>query len=201
MRRGNKEEAMKTKRAFGVTKSVVFAVLAMALVASAALAAEENTAATAGSTPAQLRLAKQVRHELVMLPFYSVFDNLTFSVEDPGTVILSGHVVRPTLRSGAERVVSRLEGVNKVVNKIEVLPLSGFDDRLRIATYRALFSRPGLDRYALPVNSPIRIIVKNGEITLVGVVARKGDKDLAGIVANGISGAFKVTNELVVEKM
>ncbi len=146
------------------------------------------------------RLAARVRHELVMLPYYSLFDNLEFRIEGVDTVVLSGQVVKPTLKSDAEAVVRRLEGVGKLVNNIEVLPLSNNDDRLRIAAYRAIYSKPGLDRYALQAVPPIHIIVKNGNLTLAGVVASKGDKDLAGIAANGVSGAFSVTNKLQVEK-
>jgi hyperosmotically inducible protein len=145
------------------------------------------------------RLAEQVRHELVMLPYYSLFDNLEFKIEGVDTVVLSGQVVRPVLKSDAEGVTKRLEGVGKVINNIEVLPLSNNDDRLRIAAYRAIYSRTGLDRYALQAVPPIHIIVKNGHITLVGVVATQADKDLAGIAANGVSGAFSVTNNLRVE--
>jgi len=148
----------------------------------------------------QARLANEVRHELVMLPYYGVFDNLEYRIEGVDTVIISGQVTRPTLKSDAERVVKRIEGVGKVVNNIDVLPLSPNDDSLRLATYRAIFSRPGLDRYALMAVPPIHIIVKNGNITLVGVVATQADKDQAGIYANGVSGAFKVTNNLRVEK-
>ncbi|PYV09787.1 MAG: transport-associated protein, partial [Acidobacteria bacterium] len=128
------------------------------------------------------------------------FDNLEYRIEGVDTVIISGQVTRPTLKSDAERVVKRIEGVGKVVNNIDVLPLSPNDDSLRLATYRAIFSRPGLDRYALMAVPPIHIIVKNGNITLVGVVATQADKDQAGIYANGVSGAFKVTNNLRVEK-
>ncbi len=148
----------------------------------------------------QARLVNEVRHELVMLPYYGVFDNLEYRIEGVDTVVLSGQVTRPTLKSDAENVVKRIEGVGKVVNNIEVLPLSPNDDSLRLATYRAIFSRPGLDRYSLMAVPPIHIIVKNGNITLVGVVATQADKDQAGIYANGVSGAFKVTNNLRVEK-
>jgi hyperosmotically inducible protein len=145
------------------------------------------------------RLVKEVRHELVMLPYYNVFDNLAYRV-DGGKVTLFGEVTQPVLKSDAERVVKRIEGVVQVDNQIEVLPLSPNDDRIRRETYRAIFSKPGLERYQLGAVPPIHIIVKNGNITLKGVVSNQGDKNLAGISANGVSGAFKVTNELVVEK-
>jgi hyperosmotically inducible protein len=146
------------------------------------------------------RLAHQVRHELIMLPNYSVFDNLEFRITDVDTVILSGQVVRPALKGAAESAILRLEGVGKVVNKIELLPLSPSDDRIRLAAYRAIFSKPGLDRYALLAVPSIHIIVNNGTITLVGVVTNEADKDLAGIAAKEVPGTFAVTNNLKVEK-
>jgi hyperosmotically inducible protein len=145
------------------------------------------------------RLENQVRHELVMLPYYGVFDNLAFRVEDGDTVRLVGQVVRPTLRSSAENVVRNVEGVESVINDIEVLPLSPNDDRIRRAVYRAIFGTPGLDRYALQPVPPIHIIVKNGDVTLEGVVATEMDRNLANIKANGVSGVFSVTNNLRVE--
>lgn len=144
------------------------------------------------------RIAREVRHELVMLPYYGVFDNLAFRV-DGGTVTLLGQVTRPTLKSDAENVVKNIEGVERVQNELQVLPLSSMDDRIRIATYRAIFSQPGLDRYAMQAVPPIHIIVDNGKVTLEGVVANQGDKDRAGIQANGVSGVFSVTNNLRVE--
>jgi len=147
------------------------------------------------------RLGEKVRHELVMLPFYSVFDNLEFQIQGVDTVVLSGQVMRPTLRSDAENVVKRLEGVAKVVNNIEVLPLSSMDDSIRLRTYRAIYTKTGLDRYALQAVPPIHIIVRNGHVTLVGVVAREADSRLAEIAAKGVSGAFSVTNDLRIEKV
>src|SRR5437868_6573184 len=129
------------------------------------------------------RLSREVRHELVMLPYYDVFDNLAYKV-DGNTVTLLGQVTRPTLKSDAENVVKRIEGVEKVNNQIQVLPLSPMDDRIRVAEYRAIFGTPGLDRYAMQAVPPIHIIVDNGKVTLEGVVANEGDKNLAGIKAN-----------------
>lgn len=146
----------------------------------------------------QQRLEHQVRHELVMLPYYGVFDNLAYRV-DGDTVTLYGQVTRPTLKSDAGNVVKDIEGVKRVRNEIEVLPLSPNDDRIRIAEYRAIYSQPGLDRYALQAVPPIHIVVKNGNVTLVGVVASQADKDLAGIQAKGVPGAFSVTNNLRVQ--
>ena len=144
-------------------------------------------------------LAEKVRHELVMLPYFGVFDNLSYKLED-GKVILFGQVTRPTLKSDAARVVARLEGVEEVVNQIEVLPLSNFDDRIRIATYRAIYSQTGLDRLALQAVPPIHIIVKNGAVTLEGVVLNEGDKTRAFLAANGVANVFSVTNNLRTEK-
>ena len=141
---------------------------------------------------------KKIRKELVTLPFYGVFDNLAFKYED-GVVTLYGQVARPTLRKDAERVVEKVAGVENVVNKIEVLPLSSFDDRIRLATYRAIYRQPGLDRLSIQAVPPIHIIVKNGNVTLEGVVSNKGDATRAFIAANGVPGAFSVTNNLRVE--
>jgi hyperosmotically inducible protein len=149
--------------------------------------------------PAQDHIVKEVRHELVMLPYYGVFDNLAFKV-DGAAVTLLGQVTRPTLKSDAENVVKRIEGVERVDNQIQVLPLSTMDDRIRLAVYRAIYGHPGLDRYALQAVPPIHIIVANGNVTLEGVVGSQADKDLAGVRANTVPGIFKVTNDLQVEK-
>jgi hyperosmotically inducible protein len=151
-------------------------------------------------TRAKSHLAEQVRKELVLLPYYGMFDYLTFEIKDIDTVVLAGQVTRPTLKSDAENVVRRIEAVGKVENQIEVLPNSPNDDRIRIATYKAIYSKPGLDRYALRAVPPIHILVKNGEVTLVGFVATDMDKNIAGMTANGVPGVFKVTNNLRVEK-
>ena len=147
----------------------------------------------------QERLEREVRHELVMLPYYGVFDNLAFKVEGDNVTLL-GEVTRPTLKSDAEAGVKRIEGVASVQNQIEVLPLSPNDDRLRLAVYRAVYRQASLSRYALQAIPPIHIIVKNGNVRLEGVVATDEDKQLAGIRANGVSGAFAVLNNLRVEK-
>jgi len=144
------------------------------------------------------RIAKEVRHELVMLPYYGVFDNLGFRVNG-GTVTLVGQVTRPTLKSDAGSVVKRIEGVDKVDNQIQVLPLSPMDDKLRLAEYRSIYSQAGLERYAMQSVPPIHIIVDNGKVTLEGVVDSQADKDIAGVRANGVPGVFSVTNNLRVE--
>jgi hyperosmotically inducible protein len=158
-----------------------------------------------GQTPRQIppqavdRIVKEVRHQLIMLPYLDVFDNLTYSVNGYD-VTLAGQVTNPTLKRDAENVVKHIEGVEKVVNQIEVLPLSTMDDGLRRQLYRAIYGFPALEKYAMPVIKPIRIIVKNGHVTLEGVVDNQSDKDLAGLRANGVSNVFSVTNNLVVVK-
>jgi hyperosmotically inducible protein len=171
------------------------AILALALALPAAPAQQGRPA----SARARERLIKQVRHELVMLPYYGVFDNLTYRV-DGYNVELMGQVTRPTLKSDAERVVKQIEGVEKVTNNIEVLPVSSHDDNLRLVVYRAIYGHSSLNRYALRAVPPIHIIVKNGNVTLEGVVASEADKNIARIQAQGVSGVFQVTSNLQVEK-
>lgn len=182
-------------------KTMAKAVLAGVMILTPAWSATTETASAATEAARQHdALAKKVRRELITLPFLSVFDNLAFRIDTDGTVTLSGQVIRPTLRSDSENAVKRLEGVAKVVNNIEVLPLSRFDDTIRIATLRAVYGFPTLQRYGLGANPSIRIIVRNGEVTLEGVVANEGDRNIAFIRANGVSGVFKVTNNLRVDK-
>ena len=151
-------------------------------------------------TPNETRIASQVRHELLMLPYYGVFDDLAFKI-DNGTVTLLGQVTRPTLKDDAGRVVKKIEGVQRVDNQIEVLPLSPMDDQIRIAVYRAIYGDPALStRYGFRSLPPIHIIVKNGHVTLEGVVANEGDKNIANVRANSVPGVFSVTNDLQVEQ-
>jgi hyperosmotically inducible periplasmic protein len=148
----------------------------------------------------ETRLVREVRHQLAMLPYYGVFDDLSFRVDPDGTVTLMGAVTRPTLKSDAENVVKHIEGVTKVVNQIEVLPLSSEDDRIRMAEHRAIYGDPSLaTRYGYRAIPPVHIIVKNGHVTLDGVVANQGDKDLINVRANSVPGVFSVTNNLRVE--
>ena len=143
-------------------------------------------------------LPERVRHELAMLPYYGIFDDLAFKV-DGDTVTLYGQVVRPVLKSDAGNAVKRVEGVQSVVNDIKVLPLSPMDNGIRRAEYRAIFGYASLYRYAMGANPSIHIIVDNGHVTLKGVVASEGDKNIAYIRANGVPGVFSVTNDLQVE--
>ena len=145
------------------------------------------------------RIMKEVHHELVLLPYYGVFDNLAYQVNDEGTVTLLGQVARPTLKSDAENSVKKIEGVERVVNNIEVLPTSPNDDRIRRDTYRAIYGNNVLSQYSLRAVPPIHIIVKNGNVTLEGVVARQMDKQIAETQAKSVPGSFSVTNNLRVE--
>lgn len=147
---------------------------------------------------ATARLERLVRHELVMLPYYSVFDSLAFKVEG-SQVELLGQVNRPTLKTDAERVVKAIEGVEGVKNSIEVLPVSSHDDGIRFAVYRAIYGHTALQRYGIQAVPPIHIIVRNGRVHLEGVVANDADKNIAGIQANSVSGVFSVTNNLRTE--
>lgn len=179
------------------------------------LGAATPTASVAATSPSGTNAARQapapnspsyeqwlnnkVRHELVMLPWYSVFDSLGYRI-DGTTVILEGQVARASLKPDAEGVVKHIEGVEKVVNNIEVLPLSPMDNQIRMATLRAIYGNSPLGIYGRQPIPAIHIIVKNGNVTLEGVVNNEMDKSLAYIRANGVSGVFSVTNKLVVER-
>ena len=150
---------------------------------------------------ARAEIAREVRRELATLPYYDVFDFLQFEVQPDFMVVLSGQTVRPTLKRDAEARLRDIEGINRVVNNIEVLPLSPQDDRIRVAVYRELFNFDSpLYRYSLGAVPPIRIIVKNGRLTLKGIVATEFDRNLANVRARTVPGIFEVTNELQVER-
>ena len=153
--------------------------------------------ANAVSDKAVQRIVKEVRHELLMLPLLDVFDYLAYKV-DGYNVTLLGQVTRPSVKTDAERAVKGIEGVEQVDNQIEVLPPSPMDDRLRLQLYRAIYGYPSLQKYALGVQKPIRIIVKSGHVALEGVVDNQADKNTAGIRANGVPGIFGVANNLQV---
>lgn len=166
------------------------------LALSSAVLARQASDAPARATQ---RITKEVRHELLMLPYLDVFDYLAYKV-DGYNVTLVGQVTRPTLKSDAENVVKRIEGVEHVDNQIEVLPVSPNDDRLRRQLYRAIYGYGPMQKYAMGVQQPIRIIVKNGNVNLEGVVDNETDKNIANIRAKGVSGVFGVTNNLQVVK-
>jgi len=146
-------------------------------------------------------LKEEIRHQLVTLPYYTVFDWLEAQVKPDGTVTLMGEVTRPTVKDDAEHRVKKLESVSRVIDNIEVLPLSPMDDELRVALYRAIyrFDSP-LFRYGTQSVPPIHIIVKNGHVTLKGVVLNEGDSQLAYMAARGVPGTFEVKNELQIEQ-
>jgi hypothetical protein len=190
-------------------------------------------AATSAVSVAQTAAAKstveEIRHELLQLPYYGVFDFLAFSY-DKGTVTLAGYAYRPTLKADAERAVKRVSGVDTVNNQIEELPVSFNDDELRWRTYYAIYRDPFLSRYApgggflwghrhpfldrglMPLGPsrfsgmepagdyPIHIVVKQGRITLLGVVDSEGDKTLSGMKAREVPGSFGVENELTIDR-
>jgi len=147
-----------------------------------------------------LRIEFDVEHELLMLPNYSVFDNLAFRVEPAGTIRLLGQVIRPTLKSDAERRVKKVEGVEQVINDIEVLPVSPSDDAIRLAVARNIYNSNALDRYGFQSQPPIHIIVKQGRVTLEGSVDSESDKSVAGLKAREINGVFEVKNNLAVAR-
>jgi hyperosmotically inducible periplasmic protein len=174
-------------------------IVLLSLFALVTLGAAQDAQRDQPSAKSQERIIREVRHELLMLPYFGVFDYIAYKV-DGSTVTLLGQVVRPTLKSDSENVVKRIEGVEKVDNQIEVLPPSPMDDGIRKREFRAIYQYPALQRYELGVQKPIRIIVKNGHVTLEGVVDSEGDKNLAGIRANGVSNVFSFTNNLQVSK-
>ena len=169
--------------------------ISLAILTTAAISQNAPAQRDQPSARSQERIEREVRHELLMLPYFGVFDNIAYKA-DGYNVTLVGQVVRPSLKSDAENVVKHIEGVEHVDNKIEVLPPSPMDDRLRIELFRAIYGFEPLQKYALGVQKPIRIIVKNGHVTLEGVVDSEADKNLVNIRANSVPGIFSVTNNL-----
>ena len=152
-----------------------------------------------GANPIPRTLEEQVRHQLAMLPYLNVFEDLAFRV-DHGTVTLTGKVTQPIRKSAAESALKNIPGVGQVNNQIEVLPLSRFDDQLRARTYFAIYGFGPLERYGLGTQPSIRILVENGRVTLAGMVISEMDRRLAFLRANSVAGAFEVTNQLTVER-
>jgi hyperosmotically inducible protein len=179
-----------TNRGKQLLAGVVFAFLLSGL-ARASLAADSEAV-----SPAVLE--REVSRQLATLPYYDVFDQITFHITTPSTAVLMGEVTRPGLRSDAEAVVQRIGGIRKVVNNIEVLPNSPMDDAIRWEAFKAIFEKPSLQKYAIQTVSPLRIIVKNGWITLDGTVASQFDKSLIDLSAKSITEALGVTDNLVV---
>jgi len=162
--------------------------------------AAQDTRSQAMNQVGMDRIVKEVHHELALLPYYGVFDNLAYRVSPDGTVTLMGQVVRPTLKSDAENAVKRIEGVQHVENQIQTLPTSPMDDQIRMATYRAIYGNPALSPYSLRAVPPIHIIVNQGHVTLEGVVAKQMDKQIAEMQAKSVPNVFSVTNNLRVEE-
>jgi len=172
-------------------------VLAFGMVASGLVfSAQSALASNRGTTWVE----NKVRHELNMLPYVNAFDYMSFTVDEDNNVTLIGEVTNPTLKSDAGNVVKRIEGVEHVDNQIKVLSVSFFDNGLRVRLFRTIYGYPVLQRHALGVNKPIRIIVNNGHVTLIGYVDNQADKNIAGIRANGVPGVFSVDNQLEVVK-
>ncbi len=190
------------KRSVTIILTIIFTLASIAAMGSAMAAPQQQRQSDRkANTEDRVRayLIKEVRHELVTLPYYSVFDWLQFEVQVDGTVTLQGQVTRPTLKSDAENVVKDIEGVTKVNNQIEVLPLSPNDDRIRRAVFQTLFNfNSPIHRYGLGAVPSIHIIVKNGNLTLKGIVDNEGDRNLANVRANGVPGVFSVKNELTI---
>jgi len=184
------------RRIFGLAGSSI-PLLAMLIAATTIQASVQNTSHQRNERKMQENLVKEVRHQLLLLPYYSVFDNLLFKVEGDKVTLL-GQVVRPTLKSDAENAVKSIEGVASVNNQIEVLPVSPMDDQLRRAVYRAIYGDAVLSRYGMSALPSIHIIVKNGNVTLEGVVDSESDKNLANLRASAVPNVFSVTNNLTV---
>jgi len=184
------------RRIFGLAGSSI-PLLAVLIAATTIQARAQNTSHQRNERKMQENLVKEVRHQLLLLPYYSVFDNLLFKVEGDKVTLL-GQVVRPTLKSDAENAVKSIEGVASVNNQIEVLPVSPMDDQLRRAVYRAIYGDTVLSRYGMSALPSIHIIVKNGNVTLEGVVDSESDKNLANLRASAVPNVFSVTNNLTV---
>jgi hyperosmotically inducible periplasmic protein len=176
---------------------VLLALLVQPILGTGTLSAKQDMHNQKGARNSDEWLKKEVRHELLMVPWYSVFDNLAYSVNG-NEVTLSGQVVQPTLKSDAENAVKHIEGVEKVNNQIEVLPTSPMDDQTRRAEYRAIYSQDLLSRYGVGNLQSIHIIVKNGHVTLEGVVDNQQDKDAAALYAKSVPNVFSVDNHLMV---
>ncbi len=151
----------------------------------------------AGTQQSGKTIDQQVRSKILKLPYYEVFDNIGYSVNG-STVTLTGKVRNAVNRNDAEASVKRIAGVTTVVNQIEILPLSGFDESIRRDLYRTISNAGSLSRYLWTVNPDVRLIVDHGNVTLEGTVASIGDSNMMNIVANTVYGVFAVHNNLVI---
>lgn len=176
-------------------KTMLLVVLATPIVGMGLLNAKQQPQNQARNSDASI--AREVRHELMLVPWYTVFDILQYRVSGDN-VTLTGAVTNPTLKSDAENVVKHIEGVEKVDDQIEVLPPSEMDNQIRRAEYRAIYSQDLLSKYGVGALQAIHIIVKGGHVTLEGVVDSQADKNAANIYANSVPNVFSVTNNLQV---
>jgi len=183
----------------------IFMMSCLFLLVTMSAAAQKNQPQLQTTRPAPDRttalLADEIRHQVLTLPYYGMFDWIEAQILPDGSVTLSGEVVRDSTKMDAESRVRKLEGVTKVVNQIELLPASQNDDQIRRETYRAIFkSDSSLFEYATRAASPLHIIVKDGHVALKGLVNTAMDKQLAYMAAAAVPGVFDVKNELTVEK-
>jgi hyperosmotically inducible periplasmic protein len=175
----------------------VVAVVTMAFASGVAAFAGAKNQPPRQAARSEVALSKEVRHQLVMLPYLTLFDNLEYSVN--GTAVtLSGYAVNPTLKSDAGRVVKNIEGVTQVTNNIKVLPPSSMDWRIRRAEYRAIYGYAGLWKYAMGALPPVHIVVDMGHVMIFGIVDSQADKNLIGLRAKTVPNVFSVQNDLQV---
>lgn len=173
-----------------------YSALILAIIALSFVSIEAQSFTAAGSTRT---IEDQVRRKILRLPQYEVFDSITYAVNGD-TVTLSGKVRNGVNKSDAERSVKRIAGVNHVVNNIEILPLGGFDESIRVRLYQTLSRSGGLSRYLWTVNPPVRLIVDHGHVSLEGFVSNRGDYNTMNVLAHGVPGVFSVSNNLVIDK-
>lgn len=179
---------------------MLISTLVLALLPLGAMAQNSNSRANAPMSSSEMaRITREVHHQLVLLPWYGVFDNLAYKVDPNGTVTLLGEVRQATLKKDAENAVKKIEGVEHVENQIKILPTSTMDDQIRLRTFHAIYGNSNLSRYAVLAVPTIHIIVDNGHVTLVGVVDSKTDKQIAGVQAKSVPNVFSVNNDLRVE--
>ncbi len=174
-----------------IRRTVSTLVVAVVLLAVPGFAAQGTP-----SSVANPNLERDVRHAINTLAYYGVFDDLSFTIDDSGAVTLSGQVMQYNVHNSAINAVKNVAGVTRVNDNIEVLPLSPFDNGIRIRAYNAIFGYPALSRYAINARPPIHIVVKNGNITLAGVVNNELDRKLVYSRIRSLPGAFTITNDL-----
>ena len=174
--------------------------LALGTVLMAAIVAGAGSASASTAAVSDTQIEKQVVHEILMYPRYTIWDNIALRVHE-GNVEVTGVVSQPYKKEDVTRLVKNVPGVASVTNDLKVLPLSPFDDELRIRVARAIYGDPMLTSYAIQPRGPIHIIVNNGQVTLEGMVSRQMDKQIAGLRANNAGLSFgPVVNNLEVEK-